>query len=46
MLLSGMFLLLHGTFRSITENFRTPDSHIGFDLLDIFTRGQLLSLPT
>ncbi len=45
MLLSGMFLLLYGTFRSITENFRTPDSHIGFDLFDTFTRGQLLSLP-
>ena len=28
-----------------TENFRTPDSHIGFDLFDTFTRGQLLSLP-
>ena len=45
MLLSGMFLLLYGTFRSITENFRTPDSHIGFDLFNTFTRGQLLSLP-
>ncbi len=45
MLLSGIFLLLYGTFRSITENFRTPDSHIGFDLFDTFTRGQLLSLP-
>jgi phosphatidylglycerol:prolipoprotein diacylglycerol transferase len=44
-LLSGMFLLLYGTFRSITENFRTPDSHIGFDLFDTLTRGQLLSLP-
>ena len=45
MFLSGMFLLLYGAFRSITENFRTPDSHIGFDLFDTLTRGQLLSLP-
>ena len=45
MLLSGTFLLLYGIFRSITENFRTPDSHIGFDLFDTLTRGQLLSLP-
>ena len=45
MFLSGMFLLLYGLFRSITENFRTPDSHIGFDVFDTFTRGQLLSLP-
>ena len=45
MFLSGLFLILYGLFRSFTENFRTPDEHIGFDLLEIFTRGQLLSLP-
>tara|TARA_B100000900_G_scaffold415573_1_gene446025 strand:- start:1291 stop:2094 length:804 start_codon:yes stop_codon:yes gene_type:complete len=45
MLLSGIFLILYGIFRSITENFRTPDAHIGFDLFETFTRGQLLSLP-
>ena len=31
--------------RIFTENFRTPDAHIGFDLFNMFTRGQLLSLP-
>ena len=45
MFLSGMFLTLYGIFRSFTENFRTPDAHIGFDLFETFTRGQLLSLP-
>ena len=45
MFLSGLFLILYGLFRSFTENFRTPDAHIGFDLFQILTRGQLLSLP-
>ena len=43
--LSGLFLILYGFFRTITENFRTPDAHIGFDLFDFLTRGQLLSFP-
>ena len=43
--ISGMFLALYGSFRIFTETFRMPDSHIGFDFLDIITRGQLLSTP-
>ena len=43
--ISGMFLTLYGSFRIFTEIFRMPDSHIGFDFLDIITRGQLLSTP-
>lgn len=45
MTMSGAFLILYGMFRIFTEQFRTPDSHIGFDLFDIITRGQLLSSP-
>ena len=45
MTMSGAFLILYGVFRIFTEQFRTPDSHIGFDLFDIITRGQLLSSP-
>ena len=45
MAMSGSFLLLYGIFRIFTEQFRSPDSHIGFDLFDIITRGQLLSMP-
>jgi phosphatidylglycerol:prolipoprotein diacylglycerol transferase len=43
--LAGLFLSGYAVVRIFTENFRTPDAHIGFDLLEIFTRGQLLSLP-
>lgn len=42
---SGLFLLCYGLFRSLVEFAREPDGHIGFDLLDWVTRGQLLSLP-
>ena len=45
MALSGYFLVFYGLFRIITEQFRTPDSHIGFDLFDMIPRGQILSLP-
>ena len=45
MAMSGSFLSLYGIFRVFTEQFRSPDSHIGFDLFDIITRGQLLSMP-
>ena len=45
MAMSGSFLSLYGIFRIFTEQFRSPDSHIGFDLFDIITRGQLLSTP-
>ena len=45
MFISGMFLTFYGSFRILTESFRMPDAHIGFDFLDIITRGQLLSIP-
>ena len=41
----GLFLALYGLFRFLVEFVREPDRHIGFDLLDWLTRGQLLSLP-
>ena len=42
--LSGMFLVLYGSFRIVVENFREPDEQIGF-LFSQITMGQLLSLP-
>ena len=42
---SGLFLILYASFRSIIENFRQPDADIGFDLFGFITRGQLLSAP-
>jgi phosphatidylglycerol---prolipoprotein diacylglyceryl transferase len=43
-LAAGLFLLLYGVGRSIAEQFREPDAHIGFLPLGI-TMGLLLSLP-
>lgn len=43
--IAGLFLILYGAFRFIVEFFREPDAHLGFDLFDWLTRGQLLSLP-
>ena len=45
MAVSAVFVIAYGTFRFITEFFRTPDSHIGFLAFDWLTMGQLLSLP-
>ena len=42
---SGLFLILYGVLRLITEYFRQPDSHLGFVALDWLTMGQLLSIP-
>lgn len=42
---SGLFLICYGVFRFIVEFVREPDEHIGFDLFDWMTRGQLLSMP-
>lgn len=42
---SGLFLVLYASFRSLVENFRQPDADIGFDLFGVITRGQLLSAP-
>ncbi len=41
----GLFLVLYGLFRFVVEFFREPDTHLGFDLFDWMTRGQVLSLP-
>lgn len=43
--ISGLFLFLYGAFRFAVEFVREPDDHIGFDLFDWMTRGQILSLP-
>ena len=43
--ISGCFLLGYGLLRFITENFREPDSHIGFIMFDSITMGQILCLP-
>lgn len=45
MAVSGLFALLYGVFRFLTEFVREPDAHIGFDLFGWVTRGQILSLP-
>lgn len=43
-LLAGVFLLGYGLARTLVENFREPDQHLGF-LWSGLTMGQLLSLP-
>lgn len=45
MAVSGLFLLMYGTFRFLTEFLREPDAHIGFIALGWLTMGQLLSVP-
>jgi len=42
---SGLFLILYGTFRFTVEFFREPDVQLGFIALNWLTMGQLLSLP-
>ena len=42
---SSIFLIGYGSLRFITEFFREPDNHIGFTFLEVFTRGQMLSIP-
>lgn len=44
-MVGGLFLALYASFRFLVEFVRSPDSHIGFDLLGWMTRGQLLCLP-
>lgn len=41
---SGLFLIIYGVSRFITEFFREPDQHIGL-IATYFTMGQLLSIP-
>ena len=44
-LVSGLFLLLYGTFRFLVEFVRVPDAHIGYLAFGWLTMGQLLSVP-
>lgn len=41
----GLFMLLYGVFRFSVEFVREPDSHIGYDLFNWMTRGQVLCIP-
>lgn len=43
-LVSGVFLIGYGVFRSFIELFREPDAHIGFVFAEL-SMGQLLSFP-
>ena len=45
MAVSALFLIFYGTFRFITEFFRTPDIQLGFIAFGWLTRGQELSIP-
>ena len=42
--ISGSFLFLYSVFRIFVENFREPDSHIGY-LYNNITLGMILSVP-
>ena len=44
-LISGLFLLLYGTFRFIVEFARLPDPQLGFIAFGWLTMGQLLTVP-
>jgi len=44
-MVGGLFVSLYAVFRFVVEFVRSPDNHIGFDLFDWMTRGQLLCLP-
>lgn len=43
--LSGLFLLLYGSFRALVELLRLPDAHIGYLAFGWLTMGQLLCVP-
>ncbi len=42
---AALLLVCYGFFRFFVEFFREPDSHIGFDLFEWMTRGQILCIP-
>jgi phosphatidylglycerol:prolipoprotein diacylglycerol transferase len=42
---SGLFLILYGSFRFFIEFFREPDPQIGYIAFGWLTEGQLLSIP-
>ena len=44
-LVAGSFLFFYGSIRFVIENFRQPDSHLGFIFSDFLTMGQLLCIP-
>jgi len=43
-LVSGVFLIGYGVFRSIIEFFREPDAHLGL-YFSFISKGQILSIP-
>lgn len=45
MAITGLFLMLYGSFRIFCEFFREPDAQLGFVALHWVTRGMELSLP-
>lgn len=45
MAVSGLFLLLYGSFRFAVELVRLPDAHIGYLAFGWLTMGQVLSFP-
>ncbi len=42
---AGLFMLLYGVFRFMTEFVREPDMNLGFVAFDWMTMGQLLTIP-
>jgi phosphatidylglycerol:prolipoprotein diacylglycerol transferase len=44
-MVSGLFLILYGVFRTCIEFFREPDAQVGYLAFGWMTEGQLLSLP-
>jgi phosphatidylglycerol:prolipoprotein diacylglycerol transferase len=45
MAVSGLFLLLYGTFRFLVEQVREPDAFLGFIAWDWLSMGMILSFP-
>lgn len=44
-IISGVFAMLYGVLRLVSEVFRSPDAHIGMLFGEFLTLGQILSLP-
>ena len=42
-LISSLFLILYGTFRVVSEQFREPDKHVGY-IFEYLSMGSLLSI--
>ncbi len=45
MLVTGLFMIMYGSFRFLVEFVRLPDAHIGYLAWDWLTMGQVLSVP-